>query len=266
MKNNSLWQKINSFEFDEQNSHSKFHNKLARENGWTIAYAKRVLEEYLKFIYLTAAYGNVSPSDQIDQAWHLHLTHTRSYWTDLCKNILGKDIHHDPSKGGNVEDMKHKDMYKRTIELYIEEFGLPPFDIWKDPKSKKNYYNFQRVNMHKNIVFENPIHKIKDFFKSKTPVCLLFFLLMSTGMIIVVTLVIILIIVILIAIFSNDDKKKRNGGGCSSGSSCGFFGGGTCSSSSDSGGSSSGFDGGSSDGGGSSCGSSCGGGCGGGGD
>jgi hypothetical protein len=32
----------------------------------------------------------VTPSEQVDQVWHLHLTYTRSYWDEFCPNVLGQ--------------------------------------------------------------------------------------------------------------------------------------------------------------------------------
>ena len=77
------------------------------QSGWPARmvgpskYTDRVIEEYRKFLYLLASAGHpVTPSDQVDQAWHLHLTYTRSYWEDLCEKTIGKPLHHGPTKGG----------------------------------------------------------------------------------------------------------------------------------------------------------------------
>ncbi len=57
-----------------------------------------------------------SPSQAVDEASapapHLH----QSYWIDLCKNTLHKDIHHHPSRGGDEEDHKHRDWYAETLD------------------------------------------------------------------------------------------------------------------------------------------------------
>src|SRR6185436_16480072 len=96
-----LWDKISSFKIDDDGSSFRFSKRLARENGWTISYSGNVIEEYKKFIFLCCiSKTGVTPSDQVDQAWHLHLTFTKSYWVDLCKNIISKEIHHNPTKGG----------------------------------------------------------------------------------------------------------------------------------------------------------------------
>src|SRR6478735_1062085 len=109
---NELWMRIEQFELDEPGVAFKFSDRLARENGWTKAYAKRVIKEYKKFIFLCCiSTHGVTPSDPVDQAWHLHLTYTRSYWIDLCKNTLNREIHHNPTKGGQKEAEKFDGFY-----------------------------------------------------------------------------------------------------------------------------------------------------------
>lgn len=104
---------------------------MARENGWSIEYSKRVIDEYKKFLYLSIVEKcSLTPSDEVDQAWHLHMIYTQSYWHDLCKNILGTNFHHGPTKGGESEKVKYNDQYNKTLRLYAENFGHDaPSDI-----------------------------------------------------------------------------------------------------------------------------------------
>ena len=96
-----LWEKIRDFELDDPTASVTFTERLARENDWSLGFAVRVVQEYMRFIYLAAtASHQVTPSDAVDQAWHLHLIYTRSYWDDLCRGVLGRPIHHGPTKGG----------------------------------------------------------------------------------------------------------------------------------------------------------------------
>lgn len=82
-----------------------------------------------------------------DQAWHLHLTYTQSYWGHLCRDILQKEIHHHPTQGGAAEASKFNDYYSLTHQLYKTVFGIdPPADIWQNNQIRFTDVNFQRVN------------------------------------------------------------------------------------------------------------------------
>lgn len=109
-----------------------FAQRLAHENRWKRAYAERVIVEYKRFLALSQLAGHVvCPSEQIDQAWHLHLLYTRSYWDRLCDGVLGRPLHHSPSTGGPAEHAKHVDLYERTLASYRRLFHAePPADIW----------------------------------------------------------------------------------------------------------------------------------------
>ena len=76
-----LYERIRTFQFDEGQAVFPFSARLARDNGWSAGFAARVVTEYRRFVFLAVAVGHpVSPSDQVDQVWHLHLLYTESYW------------------------------------------------------------------------------------------------------------------------------------------------------------------------------------------
>lgn len=131
----ALWNKIREFPLNEPGAAITFSTKLQEQQKWNAPYTGRVIEEYRKFIFLCCiAPKGASPSKAVDEAWHMHLTYTKSYWIDLCKNTLGRDIHHHPSKGGDAENHKHADWYKETLDIYRQAFGSdPPPDIWPPP-------------------------------------------------------------------------------------------------------------------------------------
>src|SRR5689334_22236102 len=113
----NLWTKINDFRLDKPGDQFAFSNRVARENGWSKKYTLRVIDEYKKFIYLCCVSEDaVTPSDAVDQVWHLHLTYTKCYWIEFCQETLGKSIHHHPTKGGNEEAKKFNDYYSRLRE------------------------------------------------------------------------------------------------------------------------------------------------------
>lgn len=144
-----LYQNIQIFSLDDPDAVLSFTHRLAKDNGWTTEYTQRVIDEYKKFTFLAVIAGHpVSPSAQVDQVWHLHLTYTHSYWDDFCGKILHKSLHHHPSRGGDSEQEKHYRWYNETLISYEKIFNeRPPIDIWQplNIQFDKNV-QFKRVN------------------------------------------------------------------------------------------------------------------------
>jgi hypothetical protein len=153
-----LWEKIRKFELDDPLSAYSFSDRLARENSWAFGYTLSVMEEYKKFIFLQCiATHPLTPSDQVDQAWHLHLLYTRSYWIELCQNILEREIHHGPTRGGNQERDKFENWYEKTLELYSKVFNQqPPISIWPPSEKRFSDIHFTRVNTRRNWIISKP--------------------------------------------------------------------------------------------------------------
>jgi len=153
-----LWRRIQRFELDEPAAQFTFGQRLARENGWDAEYTLRVIEEYKKFIFLCCVSPDgVTPSDAVDQAWHLHLTYTESYWSKLCRDTLGQQIHHNPTKGGTSEAVRYDSYYTSTAKLYSVMFGQePPTDIWPDNEQRFSDINFKRVNIERYWLVRRP--------------------------------------------------------------------------------------------------------------
>jgi hypothetical protein len=84
-KHVELWRRIEQFQLDSPEAALPFSARLARENNWPSAYAQRVISEYKRFTFLAVVAGHpVSPSEDVDQAWHLHLTYSENYWKVFC--------------------------------------------------------------------------------------------------------------------------------------------------------------------------------------
>lgn len=147
-----LWTRIEAFEIDDLSRgvpDLTFSQRLASENGWCAGFARRVVEEYKRFLFLAMTAGHsVTTSDEVDQAWHLHMTYTRSYWDRLTREVLPRPLHHDPTRGGGEEDAKFDDWYERTKRSYTAAFGEePPADVWPSSKVRFNpRLRWQRVN------------------------------------------------------------------------------------------------------------------------
>jgi uncharacterized protein (TIGR04222 family) len=155
----SIQERLAAYTFDEPDAAETFTTRLARENRWREAYARRVVTEYRRFCELAITAGHpVTPSDQVDQAWHLHLTYTRSYWDGFCEQVLGRPLHHNPSRGGAAEQRRYRNDYARTLSSYRAHFGvLPPADIWPAPEQRfGDDLQFARVNLARHWVIRKP--------------------------------------------------------------------------------------------------------------
>ena len=155
MKDKGLYKRIEGFDIDEGPANLTFSKRLARENGWTLSFAESVVTEYKRFVYLAMVAGHpVTPSDEVDQAWHLHMLYTGSYFNRFCGNVLGRTLAHGPTRGGKDEGEKFLDWYEKTKESYRTEFGTePPSDVW--PSSEVRFGSaryFQRVNTRENLI------------------------------------------------------------------------------------------------------------------
>ena len=154
-----LLARIESYSPDDPGSEFPFTARLARDNGWDRDFAEGVVREYKRFAFLTMAAGHpVTPSDEVDQAWHLHLIYTRSYWDDFCGGVLGRPLHHGPTKGGGAEQGKYIDWYERTLESYRRLFGEePPERYW--PRTRRRFgedIRYRRVNTARHWVLRKP--------------------------------------------------------------------------------------------------------------
>lgn len=140
----ALWAAIAAFPMDDPNASMPFTKRLARDHLWTDAYAQTVVEEYKKFVYLmaTAQPGvTTTPSEDVDEAWHLHMVYTRSYWDDLCTKVLGKALHHGPT-GGKEQTGGFKEAYADTLKRYEQSFGpVSNTLVWPSVKDRFGHKN-----------------------------------------------------------------------------------------------------------------------------
>jgi len=130
-KQQQLYQRICDYELDDSSHEFGFLAHLMGANGWSRSFALRAIEEYRKFVFLALVVDHqVTPSDQVDQVWHLHLLCSDAYWNDFCPRVLGRPLHHHPAKGGQAERDRFHEQYRATIRSYRQHFGEPPADLW----------------------------------------------------------------------------------------------------------------------------------------
>lgn len=146
-----LWLRLKAYHPDKTGVALTFSHRLARENGWTRRFALRAIEEYKRFVYL-ACTGNqpVTPSEEVDQVWHLHLIYSKLYWDDFCGEVLQRPLHHSPTEGGHAERAKYHMLYEQTKQRYQEIFGeAPPADLWPPAKKRFAPGNWRWINLNR---------------------------------------------------------------------------------------------------------------------
>lgn len=148
-----IWQALAAMQIEPDGAALGFTRRLARENGWSSAFADDVMTEYRRFLYLAATGpGEVTPSQQVDQAWHLHLAYTRHYWGELCGRIIGRPLHHSPTAGGRTESARYRSLYAETLARYHATFGhKPPEAIWP-PSDVRFAATFQWVDRSRHFI------------------------------------------------------------------------------------------------------------------
>lgn len=191
LPNPELWNRIEAFEVDDPLPAAKanggaisaagprlsFAARLAREGGWSLPFAERVVGEYKRFVYLAMVAGHpVTPSEHVDAAWHLHMVYARSYWERLCgvplcaagdprasevRGVLPRPLVHGPTRGGESEDRKFDDWYARTLESYRRVFDTePPRDIWTPSQERFGHdLRWKRVNTQDHWIVPRPTYK-----------------------------------------------------------------------------------------------------------
>jgi uncharacterized protein (TIGR04222 family) len=178
-----LYQRIQAFSLDGPDANLPFSKRLARDNGWSAKYTQRVIDEYKKFAFLAVAAGHpVTPCDQVDQVWHLHLLYTHSYWGEFCPNVLQTPLHHEPTRGGHSEHDKFNDWYSKTLASYERFFGqTPPADIWPSPRIRfERDIHFVRVNTQQNWILPKPAVELPKLPIDRSPIAALLFVLALT--------------------------------------------------------------------------------------
>ncbi|GAB6845413.1 uncharacterized protein (TIGR04222 family) [Methylorubrum rhodinum] len=127
----ALWARIAAHPFERGDHALDFTARLARDRGWDLAFARGAVEEYRRFGFLAATADTpVTPSEEVDEVWHQHLTYSRDYWEVWCGQVLRAPLHHDPTAGGPVEAARYRAQYAGTLARYEAVFGPPDPVFW----------------------------------------------------------------------------------------------------------------------------------------
>lgn len=226
MQNRELYEALVEFPLAQTGGELTFLERLCRENLSTSHFGLRVIGEYKRFVYLAmVSPAPVTPSEEVDQVWHLQLVYTRSYWEGL-QAILRRPLHHGPTAGGREEDDKFLDWYGRTKLFYEDEFGeKPPADVWPaaevrfDPQQR-----FRRLDASAYWIIAKPGRRWwrRAAGLAALPACLPL-LAASGGLAVFVLFAILAIAVSLIVAAAVRDRRDRRGSGGGGNSGCSSF-------------------------------------------
>ncbi len=154
----ALLARLQSHPFESPTDSLDFARRLAREQGWGLARARAAIDEYRRFCFLCCTAGEeMTPSQEVDEVWHLHLTFSRDYWQIFCPRVLGMALHHGPTRGGRAEGMRFREQYARTLAAYERRFGPPPLAFW--PGSRERFADpvrIRRVDRARHLVLPRP--------------------------------------------------------------------------------------------------------------
>ncbi|GJE25713.1 TIGR04222 domain-containing membrane protein [Methylobacterium organophilum] len=133
----ALWQRIEAHPFERADQALDFTERLARDRGWTREAARGAVAEYRRFCFLAMVSDTpVTPSEEVDEVWHQHLTYSRDYWDVWCGSVLGRRLHHDPTAGGAAEQARFCAQYAETLAFYEGFFGPPDPVFWPGTASR----------------------------------------------------------------------------------------------------------------------------------
>lgn len=136
MRDKALWQRLETFEIDTGDGNGDFAARLSDTYGWSKREVRRKLVEYRRFLYLAHFYpDDTAPPPDVLNIWQTHLLYTRSYWDDLCRDVLGAPLHHDPDAAErDAKDWRRR--LRETQALYRDEFDRsPPGKDWPRTRS-----------------------------------------------------------------------------------------------------------------------------------
>lgn len=112
---------------------------------WDDAKIRRELNRYGKFLALAQKYPGqpLAPTKDIDEMWHLHMTHPRAY-SDDCMRLFGDILDHDGGFGAVAEELPQlQETFNRTAELWEREFGEKYVEREQDPNMTNCWHDCQ---------------------------------------------------------------------------------------------------------------------------
>lgn len=106
--------------------HPVLVEKIARACEISNEEVPNCFSEVLRFLWLIGTFNRpLTPSLQVDLAWHEFILFTRLYH-GFCEQHFSRFIHHSPGGDPKVNALN----FEKTIQLYIVNIGQPPAAYW----------------------------------------------------------------------------------------------------------------------------------------
>ena len=154
----ALWGRLTAHPFERPQEGLDLTRRLAREQGWSLEQARATIEEYRRFCFLCCVAGeSMTPSQEVDEVWHIHLTYTHDYWDCFCPQVLGTPLHHEPTRGGPAQGRHFREQHARTLAAYERWFDPPPLAFW--PGTQERFADparWRHVDLHRHWVLPRP--------------------------------------------------------------------------------------------------------------
>jgi hypothetical protein len=130
-----LWRRISLHDL-EGGQPLDFTKRLARHQHWRLDFARGAIGEYRRFCFLACISPTpVTPSEEVDEVWHMHLIYSRDHWDVWCGEVLRRKLHHDPTSGRPEEAAQFRERYAQTLATYETFFVPPPASSGRRPSS-----------------------------------------------------------------------------------------------------------------------------------
>jgi hypothetical protein len=107
--------------------------------GWTLTESRinvwNFFERFMtmKILMFDTNADKISPSEIVDDVWHVALLYTAEY-SEFCGiNAFGYFMHHRPQGASVAEKDAQLIRYRDTHMLYLLCFGKPDYRVWPDP-------------------------------------------------------------------------------------------------------------------------------------
>lgn len=154
----ALWARVAAHDFEPADASLTFTSRLARDHGWSLAQARAAIDAYRRFCFLAVRAGReVTPSEEVDEVWHQHLTDSRDYWQVWCRDVLRSDLHHGPTRGGSAEGARFAEQYADTLAAHEIWFGPPPPALWPGTAERFGRPRFHIVDRATHVAVPVPV-------------------------------------------------------------------------------------------------------------